>query len=192
MKSGYVDKYRIIAIDPSTNATGIVVLEVDLNTKKLHVAFSTTFKRRDLLRGHKWMAEVYGERETAVYCYGEMLKELLRTWEPSAVIIESPFLSRLPQAFKALTEILTTFRNIVVAWDVTVPFEVVDPPTVKKGIGVNGGSKDKVDMYNALKGTTLPITYAQGLSLEDMEDHEWDAIAIALYYYNTFLQPHMV
>jgi Holliday junction resolvasome RuvABC endonuclease subunit len=191
MNIDHTNKYRVIAIDPSTNQTGITVIEVDLSNGNMVICFSKTFKRNDLLRGHQWMADVHGDRETAVYCYGEALKQLLLTWEPSAVAIEAPFLSRLPQAFKALTEIVTTFRNVILEWDSTVPVEYVDPPTVKKAMGVSGGSSDKNDMLVALKNTKLPIFYGPNVNIEEMTEHEIDATAVGVHYVTKYLYPFM-
>lgn len=184
MEIGYEDRYRIIAIDPSTSQIGIAVIEVDLSNGAINIPFSYTFRRRDLIRGHKWMADVYGEREAAVYCYGNVLRNLLVVWEPSAVAIEAPYLDKFPQAFKALTEICTTFRNAVIDWDPTVPVEFTDPATVKKSIGVSGKSDDKGLMREGIIKSELPIHYSNNISISTMTEHEVDAVAVGIHFIN--------
>jgi Holliday junction resolvasome RuvABC endonuclease subunit len=126
------------------------------------------------------MTDVYGEKEVAIYCYGNILRGLLETWEPSLVVMEAPYLSRMPAAFKALSEIVSTFTQTVMAWDQTVRVLQFDPATVKKGMGVSGKSGDKELMRTALSTSQLPIYYS-GVNIHELDEHSVDAICVGLF-----------
>lgn len=177
----YADKYRILAIDPSTSHTGVSLLDLDLSTGNIFIVNAATFNRKDILNSSMWMVDVFGQREAAVAGYGKIMEELLHTWQPSGIVYESAYLSRLPQAFKALTEISVALRSAVMAWDCTVPFNPIDPSTVKKFMGVKGTSSNKDDMRIALLSTQLPVQYIDVIA-EQLGEHEIDATCVGLWY----------
>lgn len=171
----YENRFRALAIDPSTSHSGFAIIDLDITNGSINIPFTTTLHRSDLIRGRRWMCETHGDKETAIYCYGKALHELLEIWEPMVVVIESPYLSRLPAAFKALSEITNTFTQTVMEWDVTIPIVQIDPATIKKGMGVSGKSGDKNDMLQALLNTTLPISYTN-VDINAIDEHSVDAI----------------
>lgn len=178
---GYNDTLRVFAIDPSSSSTGFVVLDVNLVDWSIAVVYAQTYYRTHMLKSMRWQAEVYGEMETAVIGYGRAVSELLTIWRPSTVICESPYLGRLPQAFRALTMVQTSIRDAVYRYDHTLNLDLIDPASVKKYMGVSGKSNDKSLMTTALLNTALPLTYANGVSPLELDEHCIDAICVGLF-----------
>lgn len=183
----YVNRCRILAIDPGTTSTGFAVVDYDLVDQRIHVPFAQTFHRKDILKAKPWMAEVYGDRQTAVHGYGEIMRWLLHTWEPTDVISEAAYLARMINAFRALTEIATALRTEVMNWDVTVPYHTIEPSPVKRNMKVSGKSSDKEEMLIALKQRS-DVTYPVPNFLDALDEHSIDAICVALYRIDTELK----
>jgi len=179
--------YRVLAIDPSTSATGFSVLDHNVLTQETHIAFASTVFRKDLLKRKDWIATVHGERSAAVAGYGEALADLLRYWSPTLVIAEAPYLSRLPAAFKALVEVQTSLRLAVMEFDPTLPFETVDPARAKQNIGVSGKSGDKEAVAIAVRARPGLYT-VNGVDLNQIDEHSMDSIAVGLYHIDTYVK----
>lgn len=175
----YENRYTLLAIDPSTDSAGFSILEIDVVTGAINIPFATTIYKSHLLRGHKWMLDVHGEKETAIYCYGKMLTDLLETWDPISVTMEAPYYNRFPSSFKALSEVSMVFINAIMDYDINIPITRIDPATVKKGMGVSGKSGDKGLMLTALQNSKLPITYTN-VDINALDDNAIDSICIGL------------
>ena len=62
----YSDRYRILAVDPSSSHNGYAVLDYDLISKKVYVVNTYTVARNELLKLTPWLRETYGDRQAAV------------------------------------------------------------------------------------------------------------------------------
>jgi len=179
--------YRVLAIDPSTSATGFSVLDHNVLTNETTVVYASTVYRKDLLKQKSWLVSVHGDRSTAVSGYGEVLAQLLNQWSPVLVIAEAPYLSRLPAAFKALVEVQTALRLATMYYDPTLPFETVDPARAKQNVGVSGKSGDKEAVAIAVRKRPLLYT-ANGVDLMQIDEHSMDSIAVGLYHIDTYVK----
>lgn len=184
----YENRLRVLAIDPGSNHTGFSIIDTDVITGEMHVLSSATYHRKDLVKIEPWLLDVYSEREVAVRAYGRVLHDLLRIWQPNLFIAEAAYMGRFAAAFKALTELLTTFRYTLMEWDSTVPFDTIEPSAVKLTMGVNGGSKNKGDMTKALIGTDFNISYHSSIDFQSLDEHAIDSICIGIHAITNMLQ----
>jgi hypothetical protein len=114
----------------------------------------------------------------------ENLYQLFCKWGPHAVICESPFLGRFPQAFAALTETMSMIRRAVYRFDRTVYVETVDPPTAKMAVGVSGKGKDKEDVrQGVLKLQAQGVLFNLNRDVTLLDEHSIDAIAVGYHKY---------
>lgn len=180
----YSDRYRILAVDPSSSHNGYAVLDYDLISKKVYVVNTYTVARNELLKLTPWLRETYGDRQAAVECYRQSFNDALFHYDPTAIVVESPY-KRFLTAFRALTELQAVYRTCVIQFDHTAPFYTVEPSVVKKNIGVKGGSKEKSDIPKAL-ALRKDLVYNNNRTLLDMDEHQHDAIAVGLFHIDTY------
>ena len=176
--------YRYIAIDPGSNTLGLSVFDVNLVTMEESVLEAVTFNGEKLSARSPYVNEVHGDKFARLKAHEENLVRLMFKWKPNAVICESPFLGRFPQAFAALTETLSMIRRAVYAYDPTICLETVDPPTAKLAVGVSGKGKDKEDVrQGVLKLREQGVKFNMVARLEDLDEHSIDSIAVGHHKY---------
>lgn len=178
--------YRIISIDPGTNTMGVAQLDVDLVLGDVIVNEAVTFNGDRLSLSYPEVLDIHGGRIAKLLAHEENLLELFYLVQPHCVICESPFLGRFPQAFEALIECLTAIRRALFQYDRSLPLETVDPPTVKKAVGVvnKGSTKDDVNQaIRSLKG----LSYNSGVDPALLDEHSTDAVAVGYYKYSQLM-----
>lgn len=169
--------YRVVGIDPGTNTLGFSVLDLNVFTGIVDLVYVTTLKAVQSLNHFQPYRDVHGDRSAKLHAHKENLREMFCHFLPTAIICESPFLGKFPQAFEALVECKMAIRAAVYEYDPTVPLETVDPPTAKMAVGAPGKSKDKEDVKRAI--LRLPIIQnLSGLHLESLDEHSIDSIAV--------------
>lgn len=164
-------------------------MEWDLDPRKpKQVVDAITFKARDDHPHYMYIADVHGPRMSRIMQLAEAVFDFLCRTKPDAVIVESPFMSKSPNAFGALTECVFAVRMAVMRYNPYLPFTVVDPTTAKKNAGVvfkklpKGTKRDnKADIYAAL-GKRTDLVYC--MSRESLDEHATDSSAVGLYYFD--------
>jgi Holliday junction resolvasome RuvABC endonuclease subunit len=104
------------------------------------------------------------------------VSNLVKDSAPDAVVSEAPFAHRFPAAFASLTLVVDRIRTasrLITGRDIAV----YPPMEVKKAVtGKGSANKD------AMKASVLghkKIVFPQKKSIEDLTEHEYDAIAVA-------------
>lgn len=170
--------FRVVGIDPGTESLGFAVLDLSLSNRKVTVRHVETLKSQDVQKNYSLELELHGARTARLMGMHDRLVVLLEVFQPHAVSTESPYMGRFPQAFAALTECVSYVRRAVDRYDRYQSLESVDPPTAKKAVGMTvkrGSTKDDVKQAVA----KLDIEYAEGINLDDLDEHSVDAIAVA-------------
>lgn len=177
-----LSKFRINAIDPGTDTMGLAVLDVDLITCELELVSAYTSSGLRMSRKAPDGFTVHGNRWAKLLMHEENILHWLRTYQPNALICESPFLGRFPQAYESLVECKATIRRALMNYDSFMPLETVDPPSAKSAVGalVKKGSKENVK-ESILKLTD--IKNKTGYPLESLDEHSVDAVAVGYYKY---------
>ncbi|MBE0438314.1 MAG: hypothetical protein IBX57_00910 [Gammaproteobacteria bacterium] len=174
------DIYRILSIDPGTATTGVAILDLNLVTNTVDLIFVDTIKAGRGYRKFDHVEDVHGGREAKLQHHFWYISDILFRMQPNCVISESPYMGRFAQAFEALVECLYVVKTAIMSYDPSMPLETIDPPNVKKAVGASGrgGDKDAVRkaLYN-LKG----LTNRTGISLDSLDEHSIDAIAVGCY-----------
>lgn len=171
----------IVGIDPGTDTCGVAVLKFDLTTMELVGVDAQTLSGSRLNRRNIWMVEAHGDRASRIYHLQERLEEIFNHVQPMDIVVESPFFSRRrPQAFGALTEIVTAIRFAVMRHDPWKTLVEIDPPSVKIAVGaeVQGG---KESVRNALLRILPELKWCGDIPFTQLDEHSIDAIAIALW-----------
>jgi len=177
-------KFRVISIDPGSNNTGFSVIDFDPSTGWKDIIFSETINQKDSTANQKALIEIYGERPIRIKQVTKFLGELIDTYEPDVVVSEAPFMGRFPAAFRALAELVFAFKALVIERYSPLEFVDVDPPSVKKAMGVNGKSSDKDDMTNALISRD-DLSYAEDINVTALDEHAVDSICVGLWFIGT-------
>lgn len=177
--SGQEVPLRVVGIDPGTETLGFTVLDLYLSSKRKVVQACFTVETTPMLRDYKVELATHNTRTARLMALEDRLFILFEQFQPNVVAAETPFLSRFPQAFAALTECYSYIRRAVHRYDRYMPLEGIDPPTAKKGVGVlvkRGVTKD--DVAKAI-GKLTDLEFAEGISLEGLDEHSVDSIAVA-------------
>lgn len=173
--------FRVIGVDPGTENLGFSVLELDLLAGGVTVIHSETIVARKMMSDYRHEEERQGGRYARLMAIEDRLFITFSQFAPQSVCAESPFLQkRFPLAYSALTECVTTVRRALYRFDPYLSLGTVDPPTAKKAVGMvikKGMTKDDVSVAIA----KLPLTYANGIQLSKLDEHQVDSIAVAYY-----------
>ena len=179
------EPFRIAGFDPGANL-GLTLIENHLDGSKPIVKHSETVKLNPTEFCYKAMSEVHGNRVARLMIMHDRVTEFLRLHKPHGVIIEGNYLGRFANAFSSLVECVIVIRNAVYAYDPFMQLQMVDPTTVKTNIGmVRIRGTDKEDVRRAL--TNLKELEWDGVSIDDLDEHAIDSVAIAYYYSSQLL-----
>lgn len=171
----------IIGIDPGTETCGVACLKFDLTTFEIVGVEAQTLVGSRLNKSNIWISELHGDRASRIFYIQERLEEIFNFIQPLDIVAESPFFSRRrPQAFGALTEIVSAIRYAVMRHDGWKQLLLVDPPSVKIAVGaeVQGG---KESVRKAILSIAHLLNYQGEIRIEWLDEHSIDAIAIALW-----------
>lgn len=171
--------YRIVSIDPGTKTAGFAVVDVDIAKRTYLVKMVKTLKGAHALLGKKPLLEYHSARFLRNIWFFARFTEILEEYDPYTVAAEAPFFGRLPAVFGALIEQRSFFLAALYNWDRGHPYYLYSPSEVKKAVGVKGKSNDKEDMRKALAKRN-DVLYDSGVSLDDMDEHEIDAVCVAI------------
>lgn len=172
--------YKIIGIDPGTESMGITILEVDIETLDLVSIRSNTYfssKLPVLLN----VELIHGTRIQKINNIRFNLMRLLQNENPNIVCCESPFINmKRPGAFAALNEVVSTIRNVIIDYDIQLPFLLVEPSNVKRAIGAPGNC-DKDTIKKFCKSN---IDVSRLMNIDSLDEHSIDSLCVAYHGYN--------
>jgi len=172
-------QYRIMAIDPGTNTLGVSILSLCLESSRITVEHVSTLVAENMVNPYTGIQEYYGERFTKLYALQNALTYLMHQFDIHAVVSESPYLGRFPQAFAALTECMCTLRNAMLSYNPYMTLDTIDPATIKSNIGVSGKSGDKTLMRDAVINLFQrnEIYVVSDINIYTLDEHSLDSLA---------------
>lgn len=179
--SEHRDCVRVMGIDPGSRTLGISFVDCFPYEQHLTLTESWTLNTDLAIRRNRFRAARLGEHQIRMEAIHEEVLLAMQNYYPDVVIMETPYLGRLPQSFFVLTQVMTSIERAVCDYSAAMILEKIDPSTVKKAIGVPGNSSDKELVRKAVEG----LEYLENLSgreLESLTEHSIDSIAVAHYY----------
>lgn len=179
--------YRYFSIDPGSNTMGLSIFEIDLLTQQLSVIETGTISGERLSRYDTDYIECHGNKTSRLIAQNQCLFNLLCKWNPQAVICESPYMGRFPQAYGVLVETITFLKQAVFQYDPFMPFELIDPSTAKKNINASIKGKDSVK-DSLLKMLNKDFQYFGTKPFNQLDEHSYDSISIGYYKYKEILK----
>lgn len=172
--------FHYLSIDPGTNSLGITINAVDFATKEKKIVHSTTAhidKLAQMLYGDSLIL-THGLRFAKMQACKDVIFKMACEWEIQAVVSESPYMGRFPQAFSALVECIQAMQNAILEYNPLLPFNLIDPATVKKAMGVKGNNGDKNAMRNAV-ATIMPAEF----DINMFDEHAIDSMGVGHAFY---------
>lgn len=176
--------YRIVSIDPGTNALGAAVLDIDPVTGHITVEHAVTLNVAKLSQQFPQIVAVHGERVSKLYAVEKHLLKFYMAWIPDSIVSEAPYMGAFPQAYAALVECVTSVRRAVMSFIKTMPLYTIDPASVKKSIGVSGKSGDKEAVRAAIQ---LVPNISFNVDIATLDEHAVDAIAVGIAHYKSLM-----
>lgn len=175
----HAELLRVAATDPGTNQLGLVVMDI-MENGNIVIVHVETLEGVKLAREFPGIIDTHGEKFAKLYGIEKHLERVFKEYEPQLIVSESPYMGRFPAAFAALVECLGTIRKAVFRYCRTLPLRLLDPASVKQGMLVSGKSGDKSLMLAALVKLGDRITFADPITLADLDEHTIDAICVGL------------
>jgi Holliday junction resolvasome RuvABC endonuclease subunit len=168
---------KILAFDPAAGNTGWALTSFAPVTRKLTVISTGIINGDKAMRAlTKGMLPEFSKQYTVLQAIRITVSNLVKDSAPDAVVSEAPFAHRFPAAFASLTLVVDRIRTasrLITGRDIAV----YPPMEVKKAVtGKGSANKD------AMKASVLghkKIVFPQKKSIEDLTEHEYDAIAVA-------------
>lgn len=193
MPLGASEYASVIGLDPGSDTLGVGILTFNVQTLEIVSTQAITLNGTRNGRG-SFTTEVHGDRQGRIESHKRELTRMFCHVKPIAVASESPFMSRRrPMAFGALTEVVCAIREALMAYDLWKPLEMIDPPTVKRAVGVSGktgGPEGKKLMAQALCNPAMAqaLHYDGDVPMNQLDEHSIDALAVAYCYYLQLLE----
>lgn len=173
----YYDVSRLVAFDPGLSTTGVAVYDVNSRTGQILRIYAYTIYTDQVKHWTDLDVETATERQYRLVKLGWAVRSAIELYNPIVVCCEAPFYHpKMPMAFVSLSEVIGMIRNSVLSYNHNIPFHVVEPQLVKKGVGVSG-KKGKEVVCAALSNYPEIIQNLQ-VSLSDLDEHAVDAIAV--------------
>lgn len=172
--------FYYLSIDPGTNSLGLTINAVNFATKEKKIVHSYTAhidKLAQLLYGDS-LVLTQGLRFAKMQVCRDVIFKMACEWEIQAVVSESPYMGRFPQAFSALVECIQAMHLGIMDYNSLMPFNLIDPATVKKAMGVKGNSGDKNAMRNAV-ANILPAEF----DINYFDEHAIDSMGVGHAFY---------
>lgn len=168
---------RMVCFDPGLNTTGVSVFDVDNRTKEVLSVFAYTIYTGQSRDATGLDTEILSERTHKLYKLCDAVQHTLGYYGPAIVGCEAPFYNRMmPMAFVSLSEVVNMIRHTTLQYNYNIPFYLVEPQLVKKGVGV-AGKKGKQVVMDAI--CDIPeIMRVLSVPIETLDEHAIDAIAV--------------
>ena len=179
----YKEPYRILSIDPGSNSLGVASLTIDPVSELIINIQAFTVHVEYLYKTDYCESDEDNPRINRMLKIQYEISKILDFYRPKLVVCESPFFNRLrPGAFAPLVEVMHTLRLAVLNYGCLVPFYTIEPSIIKKAVGASHiGDKNAVN--KAVKEID-EIVVATPFSLDLLDEHAIDAIAIGYSYQN--------
>lgn len=179
------DYIRIISIDPGTTTLGITVMDYQIYTNEFHLHLCRTVHVELVAKlNFAHVINFNGERAAKLQAIEFLFERYFDAWNPDVVICESPYLNvRQVSAFSSLTECFTKIRSAAYRYASSLPFILIDPATIKNGVGVKGNSGDK-ELVKAAVLSRPNLINTAAIDLTLLDEHAIDSIAVGYAYAN--------
>lgn len=181
----------VIGFDPGSDTLGVGILSFDVET--LVIVSTQAFTLNGTRNGRgSFVTQVHGDRRGRIDSHKYEIARVLQLVRPVAIASESPFMSRRrPAAYGALTEVVCAIWEALMLYDPWRPLEMIDPPTVKRAVGVSGktgGPEGKKLMQKALLVLEHTLHYNGLVPMAELDEHSIDALAVAYCHYVQLLE----
>lgn len=173
--------YRILSIDPGTHTLGLIVSEVGIGTR-LTIRSIETLNGSFLANRYEGLIAVRNDKTARLKGIKDRFREILELWNPDIVISEAPYLGGMVTAYTGLVECLWVLQESLYEYNPSLLFNRIDPASVKKAMGVSGKSGDKSLVKEAIIKRKHWLELPEGITLEGLDEHQADALAVALHY----------
>lgn len=175
------DCVRVMGIDPGSRTLGISITTCFPYEQLWQLDEAWTLNTELEIRRNRFRADRVGEHQVRLEAIEKEVLRALQNFYPDVVIMETPYLGRLPQSFFVLTQVMMAINRAVDAYSAAMFLNKIDPATVKKAIGVPGNSSDKELVRKAVE--LLPnFENLSDRTLGSLDEHAIDAIAVSHYY----------
>jgi Holliday junction resolvasome RuvABC endonuclease subunit len=175
----------ILSIDPGINNCGLVILDIE---KQFEVVETHLVKNaRKFTDDEKVIETKFGNRTVKVLAILNKIKEIIKQYNIEYVVIEAPFYNALtPVAYGSLLEVIFAIRYTIL-FPENIQSKMIEPLLVKKLFTQQAmASKEVIKQFLLKKQEDKSIIINK--VVEDLSEHEIDAVAIGFVHYLKVLE----
>lgn len=181
----------ICGIDPGSLHLGFCVFRFNMDTFEILSIESTTISPDKLVREDDPIADTHNGRIQRIAALKSKLTDLYSYYDPTVICCESSYYNRFrPSAFGVLMECITAIRFSALAYNPYVPMRTHEPSIIKKTVGAHATKGGKDAMRIALKDIPDIMKNVDYQSIDHLDDHAIDAIAVAYTEYTCIKKAH--
>jgi Holliday junction resolvasome RuvABC endonuclease subunit len=175
--------YKYIAIDPGINTCGFAIYTIDSENGDIMEIEAFTVHSSRLHNTTGYFEPYYSDRFIKLSKLKLYLVDLVRVISPVVVVCEAPFYNpSRPGAYGSLVELVGSFQQAVCEFNSNIFFTSLPPMSVKKEVNASTNNQDKQDVKAGVS-KIQSITSALVNTLDELDDHAIDAIAVGYAYY---------
>ena len=172
-----------MGIDPGTKNLGLSLGVCDFSTPRFLIEYGETFDIEYITHKTNGYITEFQSRNIAMYrSVYNLVYQMVNDMQPDLVVCEAPYMNKnFPLSYMLLSLCSQAIQQAVRDYSVFIPFEFIDPASVKTGVGVKGNNGDK----DLMQAAVLNNPMIQGIiDLTLVDEHTIDSIAMG---YNGFL-----
>lgn len=173
------NEVRTLAVDPGSGALGWALICYNTTTGTAVVTHRGTLTGQRVLKERKVMQEKFSKAFIILDVYYSIFCQLMDEHQPHYVVSEGAFYHKFAQTYASLTLVIHTLRRACHAKLGTDLYEVAPMETKKLITGKSMADKSQIKAA-LLAMTNLVIVDSKAAPLEDVTEHEFDAIGHGL------------
>jgi len=183
----------ICGIDPGSLHLGFCVFRFDIETFEILSIESTTICPDKLVKEDDPIVNTHNPRIQRIAALKANLYDLYTYYEPTVICCESSYYNRFrPSAFGVLVECITAVRFSAILYNPHVFVRTHEPSIIKKTVGAHATKGGKDAMKLALKRIPEIMKAVDYQSIDHLDDHAIDAIAVAYTEYTHIKNAHVL
>lgn len=169
----------VLAFDPGIGMMGWCVIQFDLSDGTTKVVAKGLLTGQHLLKERKELQNKFSKSFIILEVYYEIFCQLIEDHKPDFVVTEGAFYHKFAQTYASLSLVIHTLRRacrIKLGIDL---YEVAPMETKKEITGNHMADKNQIKQA-LLTRPGLTIKESPTASLDDVSEHEYDAIGHGL------------
>lgn len=168
----------IVAIDPSSNCTGVAIFKLDNTTGDILSIEADTIEVSKLIYDPA-VEELHSDKMSRLMKLQHKFVQILDEYNPHVVVVEGCFFNPTrPNAFKSLSEVISLLHISSIEHNKNIPFITISPKTIKQSLNSLVITDKGKDIIKECIKNIPEIYNLVSNFIDNLDNHGIDAIAV--------------